>query len=71
MDTAMPTPQSIDAAWPTRLLHTNGHSAVRVVNARAEPIGTGEIGKFVRFTHEVTRGTTTRVARIFIVENQR
>jgi aminoglycoside phosphotransferase (APT) family kinase protein len=59
MGSKIPTPDAIDAAWLTELLRANGHPGVRVAAFRAERIGTGQIGKCIRFALELegeTRG---------------
>jgi hypothetical protein len=57
MGVAIPTPESIDSTWLTRLLHANGHAGVRVIRFRAERIGTGQIGKCIRFALELEGDT--------------
>jgi hypothetical protein len=51
----IPTVDTIDAAWLAARLREAGHSGVEVVRFTAEQIGTGQIGKCVRFNLE-TRG---------------
>jgi ecdysteroid kinase len=45
----IPTPETIDAAWLTRLLRANGHPNARVLGVSRERVGTGQIGKCIRF----------------------
>jgi len=52
MPPAIPTPENISADFFTEVLRTNGHTRVRVARFDAEPVGTGQIGRCVRFTFE-------------------
>src|SRR5258705_13515410 len=45
----IPTPETIDARWLTELLRANGHSRATVAGVQSEQIGTGQIGKCIRF----------------------
>jgi aminoglycoside phosphotransferase (APT) family kinase protein len=49
----IPTPESIDADFLTELLRRNGHPRARVARFSAERVGTGQIGKCVRFSLEL------------------
>jgi len=51
----IPTPDTIDAAWLTARLRDAGHPDVEVIRFDTQQIGTGQIGKCLRFTLE-TRG---------------
>src|SRR5262245_46409774 len=46
---AIPTAASITAEWLTDILHGAGHSAVNVRSFTCAQIGTGQIGKCIRF----------------------
>jgi len=54
----IPTDQSIDAAWLTRRLRGAGHPTVNVESFTRQQIGTGQIGKCVRFDLQVTGDDT-------------
>lgn len=58
MKSAIPTPETIDAAFLTDVLRESGHKSVSVVSFRAERIGTGQIGKCVRFALELAGDTS-------------
>ncbi len=47
---AIPTADSITASWLTDVLHAAGHRATRVRDFTRTQIGTGQIGKCIRFT---------------------
>lgn len=49
---AIPTPETIDAAWLTARLHDAGHERVMVRSFTAERIGTGQLGLCIRFSLE-------------------
>jgi hypothetical protein len=53
MASAIPTPETIDAAWLTARLRESGHTGASVAAFRAERIGTGQIGKCIRFQLEL------------------
>ena len=53
MSTAIPTPETIDESWLTELLRAYGHARARVTGFGAERIGTGQIGKCIRFSLEL------------------
>lgn len=57
MAVAIPTPDTIDAAFLTRVLRANGHNEVSVRSFRAERIGTGQLGTCMRYTLELAGGT--------------
>jgi hypothetical protein len=48
----IPTPETIDAPWLTELLRARGHARATVAKVQTERIGTGQIGKCVRFALE-------------------
>jgi hypothetical protein len=48
----IPTPETIDARWLTELLRANGYPGATVARVRTEKIGTGQIGKCIRFALE-------------------
>jgi len=50
---AIPTPESIDASFLTELLQRNGHPRARVASFTTERVGTGQIGKCIRFRLEL------------------
>lgn len=50
----IPTPDSIDAKWLTDQLRRAGHARVDVRDFKRTQIGTGQIGKCVRFELELT-----------------
>lgn len=52
MPLAIPTPENITAEFFTEVLRANGHPGVRVARFAAEPVGTGQIGRCVRFALE-------------------
>ncbi len=47
---AIPTPETITAEFFTELLRASGHPGVRVAGFDAKNVGTGQIGRCVRFT---------------------
>ena len=49
----IPTPETIDADWLTEVLRAAGHPGVAVSAFRSRQIGTGQIGKCVRFELEL------------------
>jgi len=55
--TLIPTQESIDAPWLTELLRANGHRGARVTAFSAERVGTGQIGKCIRFRLELAGDT--------------
>jgi hypothetical protein len=46
----IPTPESVTPAFFSEVLRAAGHSGVTVASLRAEDVGTGQIGRCVRFT---------------------
>jgi aminoglycoside phosphotransferase (APT) family kinase protein len=46
---AIPTPESVTCEFFTELLRANGHPSARVTNFKAGPVGTGQMGRCVRF----------------------
>ena len=58
MAPAIPTPESIDAAFLTELLRRNGHPRARVTGFTSERVGTGQIGKCLRFKLELEGDAT-------------
>ena len=54
MDSVVPTPESVDAAWLTGVLREAGHAGVEVRGFVAERIGTGQIGRCIRFTLDLS-----------------
>jgi hypothetical protein len=50
MPTVIPTPENIRAEFFGEVLRASGHAGVRVARFSAEPVGTGQIGRCVRFT---------------------
>ena len=56
---AIPTPESITPDFLTEVLRANGHPSARVVRFAAEPVGTGQMGRCVRFRLELA-GETDR-----------
>ena len=53
MHTAVPTAETIDAAWLTAQLRRAGHARATVRDFTAKRIGTGQIGKCIRYTLQV------------------
>lgn len=53
MPPAIPTPESITPEFFSEALRASGHAGARVVRFAAEPVGTGQIGRCVRFTLEL------------------
>ncbi len=53
MSRAIPTPESVTPAFFGELLRASGHPGVRVERLDAEPVGTGQIGRCVRFRLEL------------------
>jgi aminoglycoside phosphotransferase (APT) family kinase protein len=53
MSRAIPTPESVTPAFFTELLRASGHPGVLVDRFSAEPVGTGQIGRCVRFRLEL------------------
>ena len=56
MPLAIPTADSLDAAFLERCLRDAGHGDVRVTGLSAQPIGTGQIGRCIRYTLELAGG---------------
>jgi len=54
----VPSGESITASWLTGVLHDAGHPEARVRSFTATQIGTGQIGKCVRFTLDVDGDST-------------
>jgi hypothetical protein len=52
MPLAIPTPESITPEFFSDLLGAAGHTGVRVAGFRAENVGTGQIGRCVRFAFD-------------------
>jgi hypothetical protein len=52
MAVEVPRPDDIDARWLTELLRGNGYASATVARVRTEQIGTGQIGKCIRFALE-------------------
>jgi len=55
----IPTPETITASWLTARLREAGHAAAAVRAFRRTRIGTGQIGKCIRFDLEVEGGDAT------------
>ncbi|MBM4382498.1 MAG: phosphotransferase [Deltaproteobacteria bacterium] len=53
MSLAIPTPESITPAFFTELLRRAGHAGATVARFDATPVGTGQIGRCVRFAFEL------------------
>jgi hypothetical protein len=53
MPREIPTPESVTAEFFTELLRANGHPRARVARFTGEPVGTGQIGRCVRFAFEL------------------
>jgi aminoglycoside phosphotransferase (APT) family kinase protein len=49
---AIPTPESITPAFFTDVLRASGHAGVTVARFAATPVGTGQIGRCVRFAFD-------------------
>jgi hypothetical protein len=62
MTAAIPTPETITPDFLTQALRAHGHSGVRVASFAAEPVGTGQIGRCVRFALEYAGGESARTA---------
>jgi len=54
---AIPTPETIDADWLTERLRQPGHGAARVRDFTSTRVGTGPIGKCIRFELDVEEGS--------------
>ncbi|HYC01225.1 MAG TPA: phosphotransferase [Candidatus Limnocylindrales bacterium] len=54
--TIIPTPETITPRWLTERLREAGHTRATVADVTATRIGTGQIGKCIRFTMEVSGG---------------
>ena len=52
---SVPSLDQINAAWLTERLRSAGHTGAEVSGFRHEPVGTGQMGKCVRFTLEHSR----------------
>jgi aminoglycoside phosphotransferase (APT) family kinase protein len=65
MAPAIPTPETIDSDWLTQRLREGGHTGACVARFRAERIGTGQIGKCIRFQLELA-GETRGVPRSLV-----
>jgi hypothetical protein len=53
---SIPTPEQIDADWLTERLRAGGHEGATVRGFDATRIGTGQIGKCIRFRLELANG---------------
>jgi hypothetical protein len=56
MGDAIPTPESVDAAWLGGVLRAAGFPDASVRGLRAEPIGTGQLGRCIRYTLDLAGG---------------
>jgi len=56
MGSAIPTPESVDAGWLSDVLRTAGFAGASVRAFRAEPIGTGQLGRCIRYSLELEGG---------------
>ncbi len=63
--TGIPTPETITAAWLTDRLRENGHPHAEVRGFTATRVGTGQIGKCIRFTLDVA-GTDSAAPRSLV-----
>lgn len=52
MNSTIPTPQDLTADWFEALLRRHGHDRVAIRGVAAEPVGTGQIGRCLRFTFD-------------------
>jgi hypothetical protein len=52
----IPTPETITADWLTERLREAGHGTAEVHDFTSARVGTGQIGKCIRFTLEVADG---------------
>jgi hypothetical protein len=57
MPDPIPTPESIDADWLTEVLRSAGHRDATVRSFSSETIGTGQLGKCVRYELELAEGS--------------
>ena len=55
----IPTPETITAAWLTERLRAAGHAAAEVRGFTATRVGTGQIGKCIRFALDLAGGDAT------------
>jgi hypothetical protein len=55
----IPTPETITADWLTERLREAGHGTAEVRDFTGARVGTGQIGKCIRFTLEVANGDET------------
>ena len=60
----VPTPETIDARWLTERLRAAGHASAEVKSFRRERIGTGQIGKCIRFDLELAPGAGAAPTRL-------
>jgi aminoglycoside phosphotransferase (APT) family kinase protein len=65
MSRAIPTPENVTPAFFSELLRASGHPEVRVERFESEPVGTGQIGRCVRFRFELA-GDTSGVPRSLV-----
>lgn len=61
---AIPTPDTLTAAFLTERLREAGHAGVTVTDFRAEPIGTGQIGHCLRYHLTITGGDGSAPTRL-------
>jgi len=52
----IPTPETIDARWLTERLREGGHPSASVLGFTSKTIGTGQVGKCVRFDLDLAGG---------------
>jgi len=52
----IPTPETIDARWLTERLRAGGHKSADVRGFTQTPIGTGQVGKCIRFDLDLAAG---------------
>ena len=64
MKPPIPTPASVDAEWLTAALRSAGHPQVRVEGFQAQQIGTGQIGKCIRYTLDLSGDPTAPVSLV-------
>lgn len=54
----IPTPETVTSIWLTEQLHSAGHDQVDVIGFSSQQVGTGQIGKCVRFDLQLSNDTT-------------
>lgn len=67
-ENVVPTPADITPQWLTQILREAGHASAEVVNVSMSDVGTGQVGRCIRFVMEHGGGTQTDVPRSLVAK---